>query len=55
MAHFAKCAALNNLAQDPKWARQRRALERELEKQSKAAGPDSMPVDGGIVNVLPKF
>ena len=46
---------MKNLAHDPKWARQRRALERELEKQSKAAGPDSMPVYGGIVNVLPKF
>ena len=35
--------------------RQRLELERELEKQSKGAGPDSMPVYGGIVNVLPNY
>ena len=46
---------LKNLINDPQWARRRRALERELERQSRAAGPDAMPIFGGIVNVLPKY
>jgi N-acetylglucosamine-6-sulfatase len=44
-----------NLANDPRYARQRRKLERELEKLSRQAGPDRMPVYEGIVNVLPKY
>lgn len=46
---------LRNLANDPAWARQRRTMERELERASKAAGRESMPVYGGITNVLPKY
>lgn len=44
-----------NLAADPRYAAQRRALERRLERLSRAAGPDRLPVYEGIVNVLPKY
>lgn len=46
---------MRNLANDPAWAKQRQALERELARLSRAAGPDVMPVYEGIVNVLPKY
>lgn len=45
----------HNLADDPRFARQRRRLERELERLSRQAGPDRIPVYEGIVNVLPKY
>jgi arylsulfatase A-like enzyme len=45
----------HNLADDPRFARQRRRLERELERLSRRAGPDRIPVYEGIVNVLPKY
>ncbi len=44
-----------NLINDPAFASRRRSLERELERLSKRAGPDRMPVYEGIVNVLPKY
>jgi len=46
---------LNNRISDPSLAGVRRKLERELERQSRRAGPESMPVYEGIVNVLPKY
>jgi arylsulfatase A-like enzyme len=46
---------MRNLANDPSWAKQRKTLERELEKVSKAAGREAMPVYGGITNMLPKY
>jgi arylsulfatase A-like enzyme len=46
---------LHNLANDPAWVKPRKDLERELQKLSQAAGPDAMPVYGGITNVLPKY
>jgi N-acetylglucosamine-6-sulfatase len=45
----------HNLANDPRFARERQRLERELRKLSRKAGPDRMPVYEGIVNVLPKY
>ena len=44
-----------NLWQDPDHAAQRRRLERDLQRLSRRIGPDSMPVYGGITNVLPRF
>lgn len=44
-----------NRISDPAAARERRQLERELDRLSRAAGPDRMPVYKGIVNVLPKY
>ena len=44
-----------NLWQDPAHAAQRRHLERDLRRLSRRIGPDSMPVYGGITNVLPRF
>ena len=46
---------MNSHADDPRFARQRRRLERELERLSRQAGPDRIPVYEGIVNVLPKY
>jgi arylsulfatase A-like enzyme len=46
---------LRNLINDPAAAAKRKELEQELEKLSRAAGPDAMPVYEGIVNVLPKY
>ncbi|MCW5558541.1 MAG: DUF4976 domain-containing protein, partial [Verrucomicrobiae bacterium] len=46
---------LRNRIGDPSLAGIRRKLERELERQSRRAGPESMPVYEGIVNVLPKY
>jgi N-acetylglucosamine-6-sulfatase len=45
----------HNLIADPRFAAQRRRLERDLEKLSRRIGPDSMPVYEGITNVLPKY
>jgi len=44
-----------NLINDPRWASQRKKLERDLEKLSKRIGPDKMPVYEGITDVRPKF
>lgn len=44
-----------NLIDDPRWATQRKKLERELDKLSKQIGPEKMPVYEGITNVLPKY
>lgn len=44
-----------NLWHDPAHAAQRRRLERDLRRLSRRIGPDSMPVYGGITNVLPRF
>ena len=44
---------LRNLIADPAHAATRRALERRFEDLSREAGPDSMPVYAGIVNVRP--
>jgi arylsulfatase A-like enzyme len=46
---------MRNLINDPATARTRKKLERELEKLSRQAGRDSMPVYEGIVNELPKY
>ena len=46
---------LRNRINDPTAAAKRAELEQELEKLSRAAGPDAMPVYEGIVNVLPKY
>ena len=46
---------MRNLANNPDHATQRRALEQRLNELSKAAGPDRMPLDEGITNILPKF
>lgn len=46
---------MHNLIDDPKWARQRRVLERELQRLSRQAGPDKMPVYEGIINVLREY
>ena len=46
---------LRNLVNDPTFAARRKALERELARLSRQAGPDRMPVYEGIVNVLPKY
>ncbi len=45
----------HNLADNPRFARQRQRLERELTRLSRQAGPDRIPVYEGIVNVLPKY
>ncbi|HNQ88653.1 MAG TPA: sulfatase [Verrucomicrobiota bacterium] len=44
-----------NLASDPAHNGQLRRMERELDRVSRQAGADSMPVYGGIRNVLPKY
>lgn len=44
-----------NLINDPRWASQRKQLERDLEKLSKHIGPDKMPVYEGITDVRPKY
>jgi N-acetylglucosamine-6-sulfatase len=46
-----------NLAADPAWAGKVREMARELERLLTETGarPDAMPLDGGIINVLPKF
>jgi N-acetylglucosamine-6-sulfatase len=46
---------MKNLVNDPAAASMRKKLERELERQSRQAGRDEMPVYEGIVNVLPKY
>jgi N-acetylglucosamine-6-sulfatase len=46
---------MTNLVNDPTTAKTRKRLHRELERQSRRAGPDPMPVYEGIVNVLPKY
>jgi len=46
---------MRNLIDDPSLAKRRAALERELARLSRQAGPDRMPVYGGIINVLPKY
>jgi arylsulfatase A-like enzyme len=46
---------LNNLINAPAHADERQLLERLLEETSRAAGPDSMPVYEGIVDVRPKY
>ena len=46
---------MTNLVAKPQFAKQRAKLERELEKLSKQAGRDAMPVYTGIQNVLPKY
>jgi hypothetical protein len=43
------------LAQLPAAETRPNVLERELQRISKAAGPDTMPVYEGITNVLPKY
>jgi arylsulfatase A-like enzyme len=46
---------MHNLINDPEWAAKRAELERELGRLSRQAGPDRMPVYGGITNMLPKY
>ncbi len=46
---------LRNRIDDPDTAPVRRRLERELQRLSRAAGEDRMPVYTGIINVLPKY
>jgi N-acetylglucosamine-6-sulfatase len=46
---------LRNRIDDPAAAKALKQLRRELERQSRLAGPDAMPVYEGIVNVLPKY
>lgn len=46
---------MRNLIDDPKRAKKRKELERELGRLSEEAGRDSMPVYEGIINVLPKY
>ncbi len=46
---------MTNLVESPRWAGKRRELGRELERLSRIAGPDSMPVYTGITHVLPKY
>ena len=46
---------MHNLINDPAAADMRKKLERELERLSRQAGRDEMPVYEGIVNVLPKY
>jgi N-acetylglucosamine-6-sulfatase len=46
-----------NLIDDPKWAAKLKELQDELARLQKATGavPDTMPIDGGIRNVPPKY
>lgn len=44
-----------NLVQHPPAQPMRRQLEQELERLSRAAGPDPMPIYAGITNVPPKY
>ena len=46
---------LRNRINDPAAAAKRAELEQELDRLSRTAGPDAMPVYEGIVNVLPKY
>lgn len=48
---------MNNLIDDPKQADRVKQLKAELERLQKASDgwPDSLPLDGGIQNVLPKY
>jgi N-acetylglucosamine-6-sulfatase len=46
---------MRNLINDDKWAKQRAKLEKEFLRQTRKAGPDRMPVYGGITNMLPKY
>jgi arylsulfatase A-like enzyme len=46
---------LRNRIDDPTASAIRRRMERELVRVSRSAGPDSMPVYRGIINVLPKY
>jgi N-acetylglucosamine-6-sulfatase len=46
---------MTNLANEPRWAAKRRELERELERLSKFAGPDQIPIYAGITNMLPSY
>lgn len=48
-------AEMTNLIAAPQHARQRRDLERTLDKLSKQAGGDILPLYQGIQNVLPKY
>ena len=45
----------HNLIGDPRFASQRRRMERDLATLSRRIGPDTMPVYEGITNVLPKY
>ena len=45
----------HNLIDDPRFAAKRIELAAALEKNSREAGPDRMPLYEGIFNVLPKF
>jgi len=45
----------HNLINDPAHRAIRRRMERDLERESRRAGPDPMPVYEGITNVLPKY
>ncbi len=46
---------MTNMVSDPRWATKRRELERELERISRIAGPDRMPIYAGITNMLPSY
>ncbi|HOZ08485.1 MAG TPA: hypothetical protein PKW75_09385 [candidate division Zixibacteria bacterium] len=46
---------MTNRINDPAAAKVLRQMRRELDRQSRQAGPDAMPVYEGIVNVLPKY
>lgn len=46
---------MRNLIDDPRHAAQRAKLERELDRLSREAGPENMPLYEGIINVLPKY
>jgi len=45
----------HNLIGDPRFASQRRRMERDLATLSRRIGPDTMPIYEGITNVLPKY
>ena len=48
---------LHNLIADPAYAAKLAELKKEHARQMRLhkAVPDHMPIDGGIINVLPKF
>lgn len=46
---------MTNRINDPSAAKVLRQMRREIDRQSRRAGPDAMPVYEGIVNVLPKY
>ena len=45
----------HNLAGDPRYAAQRKKLDARLQRLSRQAGPDRIPVYEGIVKVLPNY